>query len=307
LWYVVGNKILTLTANVLFNTCIGDLEDGSQAAARTALDRPVSRALPGTPLPPISKESSLAHSVLTDMPLSVDDDLQTEVLETLGDAWRYRRWLADLARPHLGLNPVEIGSGTGDYAAEWLPDVATMTVTECEEGRLLALKDRFAGYAGVEVASLSLPATVINGGHSAAVALNVLEHIGDDVGAVRSMAQLVRPGGRVVVLVPAFEFAMSRFDRSVGHVRRYTRRQLRGVFEAAGLTCVRTRYVNAVGLLSWLLLVRGLRLTPRNGSLVRLFDRCLVPPQRLLERWVRPPFGQSVLAVALVPGEAARV
>jgi SAM-dependent methyltransferase len=240
-------------------------------------------------------------TVLTGTPPIVDDELQTEVLEALGDAWRYRRWLADLARPYLGPDPVEVGSGTGDYAAEWLADVQTMTVTERDENRLLALKERFAGAAGVQVAELSLPAPGTGGGHSAAVALNVLEHIPDDVAALRSMGRLVRPGGRVVVLVPAFEFAMSRFDRSVGHVRRYTRGQLREVFDAAGLACEQTRYVNAAGLVSWLLLVRGLRLTPRNGPLVRLFDRCVVPPQRLLERRVRPPFGQSVFGVAVVP------
>jgi SAM-dependent methyltransferase len=250
----------------------------------------------------------MAQTALTGTPLfvdhevSTDDELQSEVLETLADAWRYRRWLADLARPYLGPDPLEVGSGTGDYAAEWLADVTTMTVTERDEGRLLALKQRFAGTAGVDVAELALPAVVTGGAHSAVVALNVLEHIPDDVAAVRSMGGLVRPGGRVVVLVPAFGFAMSRFDRSVGHVRRYTRRQLHGVFEAAGLACEQTRYVNAAGLVSWLLLVRALRLTPRNGPLVRLFDRCVVPPQRLLERWVRPPFGQSVLGVAVVPG-----
>ncbi len=229
-----------------------------------------------------------------------DDALQSDVLENLTDARRYRRWLADLALPHLGDSPIEVGSGIGDYVADWLPRVRDITATECSEDRLLRIKSRFVDSDRVTVRELTLP-TNESADHTAAVSLNVLEHIADHVGALRSMAGLVRPGGRVVVLVPAFEFAMSRFDRSIGHLRRYTRSSLEEAFVAAGLRGVRSRYVNPIGLVNWTVAVRGLRMTPRNGPLVRFFDRVLVPPQRLLERRFQPPFGQSVLAVAPVP------
>ena len=62
--------------------------------------------------------------------------------------------------------------------------------------------------------------------HSAVVSFNVLEHIEDDVGALASFAGLVRPGGAIVVLTPACPFAMSPFDREIGHLRRYSRRSL---------------------------------------------------------------------------------
>jgi len=64
-----------------------------------------------------------------------DSQLQSEVLEDLSDARAYRRWLADLARPHLGPDPLEIGSGTGDYALEWVPDVTSFTCTEADQSR----------------------------------------------------------------------------------------------------------------------------------------------------------------------------
>jgi SAM-dependent methyltransferase len=226
--------------------------------------------------------------------------LQSEVLESLSDARRYRRWLADLALPHLGDHPIEIGSGLGCYAEEWAAQVPRLTATEADPERLVRLKERFADRPEILVRELSLPAGE-SADHSAAVAINVLEHVADDVAAVRSMAGLVRPGGAVVLLVPAFEFAMSRFDRSIGHVRRYTRASLRGVLEMAGLEPARVHYVNAIGLLNWVLVVRGLRATPRNGPLVRTFDRLLVPIQRRWERYLTPPFGQSVFAVARTP------
>jgi SAM-dependent methyltransferase len=229
-----------------------------------------------------------------------DTVLQSEVLEDLSDAVNYQRWLADLVRPHLGDDPVEIGSGLGDYAVQWLPDVAHITVTEGDAQRLLALKNRFAGDSRVTVRELFLPVTV-HGSHSAMVALNVWEHIEDQVEALRSARDLLRPGGAVVLIVPAFEFAMSRFDREIGHVRRYTTDSMRSALTQAGLEIGEVRYLNPVGLLSWYVVCRLLRQRPKNGPLLRLYDRLVVPVLRKAEQGRKPPFGQSVFAVAYKP------
>jgi Methyltransferase domain len=229
-----------------------------------------------------------------------DTHLQSEVLEDLGDAVNYLRWLADLARPYLGDDPIEIGSGIGSYAEAWLESAPKFTVTEGDEGRLEVLRERFAGDARVSVRKLLLP-TRERAEHSAAVALNVFEHIPDDVSALRSASGLLRAGGALVVVVPAFESAMSHFDRAIGHERRYTVRSLRSAYESAGLSVELARYVNPVGLLSWYVMMRLLRMTPRNSPLLRGYDRVVVPALRALDRrWV-PPFGQSVFAVGRVP------
>jgi hypothetical protein len=236
-----------------------------------------------------------------------DSPLQSAVLEDLSEAVRYRRWLAALARPYLGEHPIEVGSGTGDYALEWVDHVTRFTVTEGEESRLRALADRFAGHPTVATRRLLLghPTDVADarGGHSAAVAFNVLEHIPDHVAALRDMARLVRPGGAVVLIVPAFPSAMSNFDRAIGHQRRYTRASLGAALGDAGLVVQRLRYVNPVGLLAWYVMVKGLDRTPRNGLALRVYDRMVVPVARALDR-VPAPFGQSVFAVARSTGDA---
>jgi hypothetical protein len=226
-----------------------------------------------------------------------DSALQSEVLESLSDARRYRRWLADLVLPHLGDDPIEVGSGNGDYALEWALHVRRFTATEADPARLRALRARVAGHPTITVRELLLPCQT-RAQHSAVVALNVLEHIREEVPALRAMAGLVSPGAPVVLIAPAFQSAMSRFDRAIGHERRYTRASLAGALHAAGLAVQELRYVNPVGLLSWYLGVRLLGMTPRNGPLLRAYDRVVVPASRWTERMVRPPFGQSVLAVA---------
>ncbi|NJC69050.1 class I SAM-dependent methyltransferase [Planosporangium thailandense] len=231
---------------------------------------------------------------------SGDTHLQSRVLEDLSDAVNYQRWLADLARPYLGDDPIELGSGIGDYAAAWLSTAPRITVTEADDSRLKMLTTRFLDDPRVDVRPLFLP-TDERAEHSAAVALNVLEHIEDDLAGLTSIAGLLRPGGAVVLIVPAFPSAMSRFDRAIGHFRRYTVASLGGALTAAGLRIERLHYINPVGLVGWYTACRALRLAPHNGPLVRVYDHLVVPLARRLERNWTPPFGQSVFAVARTP------
>jgi SAM-dependent methyltransferase len=232
----------------------------------------------------------------------VQASLQLAVLEALESAVNYNRWVADLTLPYLGDDPIEIGSGIGVSASLWLDaGVPRLTVTDVDDETLRELHARFDGDARVAVRRLDL-ASAETGEHSALVALNVLEHIEDDVAALRNAARLLRPGGRIVLFVPAFPFAMGKFDREIGHYRRYTKASARAAFERAGLSPEVVRYVNAPGLLAWFVGMRLLGLRPSEGPVLRMWDGGVIPVVRALESRVRMPFGQSVLAVARTEG-----
>jgi SAM-dependent methyltransferase len=226
-----------------------------------------------------------------------DQTVQSEVLEGLATAVNHRRWFVNLALPYLGDDPIEIGSGLGDYAAEWAPTVARFTATEGDPDRLVILKERFADDPKIDVRELLLPANEHNS-YSAAVSYNVFEHIIDHVEALRSVAQLLRPGAAVVLIVPAFEFAMSPVDTIVGHVRRYTKQSMRAALTDAGLVVERLHYANALGLIGYYAATSIFKLTPTEGPMVKFYDRFVLPVTREAERVIRPPFGQSVFAVA---------
>ena len=227
-----------------------------------------------------------------------DTALQSVVLEDLVEARNYRRWLVDLALPHLGDDPLEVGSGLGHYAADWAAaGVPQWTASEADAERLEALRTRFEGDPVVRVRVLAVPVEE-TGTHSAVVAYNVLEHIPDDVGALRTFAELLRPGGCVVLVVPAFPSAMSAFDRAIGHQRRYRRRTLRAAVEQAGLTVEVLHHVNATGLIAWYVHVKAMRTPPTAGFTLTVFDRLFVPWLRRLEGRFPPPFGQSLFLVA---------
>lgn len=238
-------------------------------------------------------------------PVLGDSILQSQTLENVASAVNYHAWLTDLAKPYLGDNPLELGSGLGDYAQRWLDlGVPRMTVTDLDPVRLATLSDRYSAEPRVTVRRLDVvdePVTVSDSGRfSSMVGFNVLEHIPRDVDALCAARQLVRPGGAVVMFVPAFPFAMSRFDIAVGHVRRYTQRSLLRTYVAAGLSVEDVRYVNMPGLAAWTIGMKWLRMTPGDGPMLTVWDSAIIPITRMLESRLRAPFGQSVLAVGRV-------
>lgn len=216
------------------------------------------------------------------------------------EAPRYRQWQHALIAPYLGPDVLEIGSGHGHVAARLLgsPALRRLVVSDPDDQCRHHLAARFGEDPRVEVRSVTLPGTVdLPQRVDTVLAINVLEHIEDDVTALRAMIAAVRPGGAVVIWVPAHPRLYGEFDRRVGHVRRYRRDQLRHVAQAAGLAIVDLRYVNLVGALGWWLAVRRGRVAEPRPRLVTAYDRVLVPLSRTVERAVRPPAGQSLLCV----------
>jgi hypothetical protein len=129
------------------------------------------------------------------------------------------------------------------------------------------------------------------------ILVNVLEHLDDDVGVLRTLHGLLTPGGSICIFVPAFEGLYSEFDRRVGHRRRYRRTQLIAALDRAGYSIVDARYVNTVGAVAWWLFARRLNQIPTQNWSVRLYDRVVVPTLRRIESRGRPRFGQSLLCV----------
>jgi SAM-dependent methyltransferase len=215
---------------------------------------------------------------------------------------RYRQWEYDVVEPFLGRSVLEIGSGMG-YFSEKLVESRRdrLVLSDTEDFCLERLRRIYADNPTVEVESLPLPGKVnLSGQVDSVVAMNVLEHIEDDVQALKDLAEVVRPGGRIVLWVPAYMQLYGEFDRKVGHFRRYTPKTIRESVERAGLRVQKVRPVNFLGGIAWWLAVRRGGAGAPNRRLVWLYDNVVVPISRTVERVVRPPFGQSVICVAEV-------
>jgi len=215
---------------------------------------------------------------------------------------RYRAYQYDLIAPYVGRSLLEVGSGLGHFSQQFAGRLEYLAVSDNDPYCLSQLKARYDGRDDVDVLELALPGGVnVRHAVDTVVLMNVLEHITDDVGALRDLASCVEPGGRIIVWVPGYMALYGQFDREVGHCRRYTPATLRQVVDSAGLSVEVCRPVNFIGGIAWWLTVRRLGVAHLNPGLGSLYDVMVVPVTKVLERVFHPPFGQSVLCIASVP------
>jgi SAM-dependent methyltransferase len=229
------------------------------------------------------------------------DQAGAETLEIMEAAPKYNSWQFSRVAPYLGRRICEVGAGIGSMSAliaDSRPDLLVLTDTDPYYRGVL--QDRFASSPEVVVDQLTLPDVSAGDRYQhyaldTVVALNVIEHIAGDVAALGSIAAMLRPGGRAVILVPAFQELFGSLDRELGHVRRYTRTSLSRRMREAGFRIERAFYFNLVGTIGWWVNAR-LRQVPRIPvDQVRYFDT-LIPMLRLEDR-VPLPFGLSVIAI----------
>ncbi|WP_406699391.1 class I SAM-dependent methyltransferase [Singulisphaera sp. Ch08] len=146
------------------------------------------------------------------------------------------------------------------------------------------------------------------------VAADILEHLDDDMAALAEFRRTLKPGGHAVIAVPAYQALWSEHDVALMHKRRYVAKELRRRVEQAGFRPVVLTY--ALSFLLPMALTRLLRRkAPASGTpqaqlipVPPLINAALIRFQRLetaLLRWVRLPWGLTVLAVVQKPESAA--
>lgn len=225
------------------------------------------------------------------------DSVLASTLEVLSDTMpRYAQWLASKISNDDERLILEVGAGTGTMTRVLAKQRKVVAFEPSPDARQ-ELIQQTSSISNIRIAQ-SLEECSDLGPYDSIVLVNVLEHIESDVYFLSELKALVRSSGRVVVLSPAHNCLYSDFDASIGHVRRYTRRQLKRTFQCAGYTTADVRYFNAVGAVVWLLVNRLLKRKAATTSQTRLYDTVVVPVSALVDRLGCRPFGQSVIGVA---------
>ena len=150
-------------------------------------------------------------------------------------------------------------------------------------------------------------------------AFDTIEHIPDDALVLREFQRVLRPGGRLFVSVPAYQFLYSQNDRVAHHQRRYTRKMLGERLHAAGFTSTKTSYFNTMlfPLILPAVLVLKLKeklfglpdgqtnLSHRFAGPVNSIFAWIMSSERWLLRNMDFPFGHSLFSVSKAVADPA--
>lgn len=222
-------------------------------------------------------------------------------LELFAAARNWKAYLKDRIGPWIAGDVLEVGAGLGETARSIRPgsSAASWTALEPDPALCAAMAPKIAG------GELGDKAQAINGTlhdipagtvFDTVMYIDVVEHIADDRGELARAVTHLRPGGRLVVLAPAFNFLFSPFDAAIGHYRRYDARSLTAL-APPGCTVERRFYLDSVGFLASAanrFLMR--QAMPTRGQ-IAVWDRLMVPLSRWLDPLVGRWLGKSIVVI----------
>jgi SAM-dependent methyltransferase len=222
-------------------------------------------------------------------------------LEIMSKALNYNNWIWQKIVPFIGNNIIEIGAGTGTFTTH-LSNRNQVFATDNAVNCIEILRNRFRskGNIIIEYFDITKPPDMQIWRHrtlDTAICLNVLEHIENDSLALQNINSLLVQGSKLILMVPAFQFAYGTIDILDNHFRRYSKKLLVDRLLNSGFTPINISYFNSLGLLAWYFTNKLVRDSSTSASKVKIYDRYFVPVLRILENIIPPPFGQSLIAI----------
>ena len=230
----------------------------------------------------------------------------TETLEVISAADNFNRWMYETIKPFCSGDILEIGSGIGNISRFFVEDGADITLSDIENSYFPRLKEKFVDHPnlmGIHLMDFSDKNLEKNhpgliGKFDTIFALNVVEHIPDHEQAMKNAMKLLKKGGRVIILVPAFQSLFNGFDQKLDHQRRYTVKSLKQLMEGSGFRVIHSQYFNFIAILGWYVSGNILKKTIIPTGQMRFYD-ALVPAWKFLDIFVRKLVGISVIQVGV--------
>lgn len=233
-----------------------------------------------------------------------NDIVGESTLEVIAEADKFNRWMYQTIKPFCKGKVLEIGSGIGNISSFFMEDEFEILLTDIRKGYCQKLEERFQDnpfFLGTEVVNLTdedFDSKFQNhlGQYDTVFALNVVEHIYDDVLALKNCRKLLKEGGQLIILVPSYKQLYNRFDEELGHYRRYTKSMLSSVFLKNNFKIIHKQYFNFIGIFGWYVTGSILKKESIPGGQMRLYN-LLVPIFKIIDKVILNAVGLSTIVV----------
>lgn len=334
-WHMLGNKLLTLLANLFSNLNLTDMETGYKMVRASILKSIPLRCNRFGIEPEVTMKLAKRGCRIFEVPVYyrgrtyeegkkitwldgvkavfiilffwlVDDIYDQgygrQILHSLSGVHRFNRWMADTIRPWVGEEVLEIGAGLGNLTIKLLPR-KRYVVSDVDPLFLDYLGNAFRHNRRVSVEKVDVVAPSdfdkLAGRFDTVVCLNVVEHVEDDRLAFRNILSALVPGGRACILVPRGPRLFGQLDVALGHFRRYEEKDLRAKLAEAGFEVEKVFTFNRVAVPGWYVNARILKRNTFSKVQLKILDSSVWLWSRI-DRFL-PWQGVSLTAIARKP------
>jgi SAM-dependent methyltransferase len=232
------------------------------------------------------------------------DEVGIETLDVLSSADKFNTWMYETIKPYCKGEILEIGSGIGNISKYFLEAKANITLSDIRVNYCQYLEENLKKYSTLkEIVNLDLVDPLFETKYKnhlnkfdTVFALNVVEHIKDDKLALENAKKLLKSSGKLIILVPAYDFLYNNFDAELYHYRRYNLKKLQSLFTSANLNILQGFYFNCIGMLGWYVSgkLQGNKNIPK--SQVSIYNK-LVWLFRIADKIVMNKTGLSVIVI----------
>jgi 2-polyprenyl-3-methyl-5-hydroxy-6-metoxy-1,4-benzoquinol methylase len=225
-----------------------------------------------------------------------------DTMNVIFNADKFNDWMYKSIKPFLKGDILEIGSGIGNITQFLTDDKIKVTASDIRDNYCSILQNRFDENPYLkEIINIDIIHPDFDNKYQglfdkfdSIFALNIVEHVENDLLSIQNCRKLLRTRGNLIILVPAYPVLYNRFDKELGHYRRYTKSKLEKLLITTDFEILKTQYFNFIGIFGWwfsgsLLLKK----TIPEGQM-KIFNR-LVPIFKLIDKIVMNKVGLSVI------------
>jgi len=234
------------------------------------------------------------------------DPVGLHTLEVIAKADRFNKWMYDQFKHQLKGEVLEIGSGIGNISQLVIEEGCSITLSDYNEEYCESLKKKFSQHKNVrEVVSIDLldpdfenKYSVYKEKFDSIFLLNVIEHIEDDQRAVKNCNYLLKPGGHLILLAPAYSWLYCTFDKQLGHYRRYSLNQLKQLLRKEEFSILSGNYFNFTGIAGWLLFGKIMNKKMLSSGEMSAFNK-IVPLAKVIDKLLGKNTGLSIIVTGI--------
>lgn len=225
-----------------------------------------------------------------------------QTLEAIASAPLFNAWMYETISPRMNGKILEIGSGIGNISNFFLQEGKQIMLSDIRESYCRYLVSKFGHLSpclGVRQIDLVHPNFALEyadllSTFDSVFALNVVEHIENDNLAIANAQKLLKSGGRLVILVPAYQWLYNEFDKSLAHYRRYSKRSLSTLFLKNNFYIEKKYHFNFAAMGGWWFSGSVLRKKIIPSGQMKIYN-ALVPVFKWVDKLVVGRIGISVI------------